>query len=83
MGPDAVDTALRFVQYRNNVIGKPDKKEILCREKGYHGSYLAAIIWGLTRHDRRCLDTHHDLAIMLPNINPLCVQGYIGGRLVC
>ena len=27
-GSDAVDTALRFVQYRNNVIGKPDKKEI-------------------------------------------------------
>ena len=24
-GSDAVDTALRFVQYRNNVIGKPDK----------------------------------------------------------
>ena len=71
-GSDAVDTALRFVQYRNNVIGKPDKKKILCREKGYHGSsYLAATVSGTGReHDRRYMDTHHDLAIMLPNINP-------------
>ena len=71
-GSDAVDTALRFVQYRNNVLGRPNKKKILCREKGYHGSsYLAATVSGTGReHDRSFMDTHHDLAIMLPNINP-------------
>ena len=49
-GSDAVDTALRFVQYRNNVLGRPKKKKILCREKGYHGSsYLAATVSGTGR----------------------------------
>ena len=71
-GSDAVDTALRFVQYRNNIMGRPQKKTILCREKGYHGSsYLAASVSGTGReHDRRFMDTHRDLVSMLPNINP-------------
>ena len=53
-------------------MGRHDKKKILCREKGYHGSsYLAATVSGTSReHDRRFMDTQHDLAIMLPDINP-------------
>ena len=37
-GSSAVDSALRFVQFFNNVLGRPDKKTILCRIGGYHGS---------------------------------------------
>ena len=71
-GSDAVDTALRFVMYRNNILGRPEKKQILCREKGYHGSsFLAASVSGTGReHDRRFMDTHEDIVQMLPNINP-------------
>ncbi|MEZ5925777.1 MAG: aminotransferase [Hyphomicrobiaceae bacterium] len=37
-GSTAVDTALRFVEFFNNVLGRPDKKTILVRINGYHGS---------------------------------------------
>lgn len=37
-GSTAVDSALRFVQFYNNVLGRPNKKGILCRIDGYHGS---------------------------------------------
>eukprot|EP01050_Picozoa_sp_SAG11_P021246 SAG11_NODE_3741_length_2255_cov_2.047310_1_plen_505_part_00 len=37
-GSEANDTALQFVYYRNNFMGKPQKKIILARERAYHGS---------------------------------------------
>ena len=37
-GSSAVDSALRFVQFYNNVLGRPTKKKIICRIDGYHGS---------------------------------------------
>lgn len=37
-GSTAVDSALRFVQFYNNILGRPEKKVILCRWDGYHGS---------------------------------------------
>lgn len=37
-GSSAVDSALRFVQFYNNVLGRPTKKAIICRIDGYHGS---------------------------------------------
>lgn len=37
-GSSAVDSALRFVQFYNNVLGRPYKKKIICRIDGYHGS---------------------------------------------
>ena len=41
-GSTAVDSALQFVFYRSNFLGKPGKKMILCRENAYHGStYLS------------------------------------------
>ena len=49
-GSTAVDSALRFVQFRNNLLGKPDKKTIISRQKAYHGStYLAASMSGKGR----------------------------------
>jgi len=46
-GSSAVDSALRFVQFFNNVLGRPKKKKILCRIDGYHGStQLSASVSG-------------------------------------
>lgn len=69
-GSSAVDSALRFAQFYNNLKGRPDKKIVIAREKGYHGStYLAATVSGKER-DRSFMDTAGDLARFLPNINP-------------
>ncbi|MFC3207112.1 aminotransferase [Aquamicrobium soli] len=52
-GSTAVETALRFMQFYNNVKGRPDKKLILSRGGAYHGStYLSASLNGRPRsHD--------------------------------
>ncbi len=46
-GSTAVDTALRFVWFRNHVLGRPDKQLIISRQRAYHGStYLSAACSG-------------------------------------
>lgn len=70
-GSTAVDSALRFIQFRNNLMGRPDKKIVISRQKAYHGStYLSASVSGKER-DRLWLDKADDLAHFLPNVNPL------------
>ncbi|NOC83137.1 aminotransferase [Ruegeria sp. HKCCD6428] len=70
-GSTAVDTAIRFVHFRNNLLGRPEKKKIISRQKAYHGStYLAASVSGKER-DRLWLDKADDLAHFLPDVNPL------------
>ena len=69
-GSTAVDTALRFAHFYNNLRGKPEKKGIIARHKGYHGStYLAASVSGKER-DKSFLDTHSDLVHFVTNVNP-------------
>jgi adenosylmethionine-8-amino-7-oxononanoate aminotransferase len=69
-GSSAVDSALRFAHFYNNLRGKPQKKRFIAREKGYHGStYLAASVSGKER-DKSYLDTARDLVSLLPNVNP-------------
>ena len=42
-GSTAVDSALRFVFFYNNCLGRPEKKHIISRVNAYHGStYLAS-----------------------------------------
>lgn len=36
-GSDANDTQVKLVWYYHNAIGRPDKKKIIARERGYHG----------------------------------------------
>src|ERR1043166_5931679 len=46
-GSSAVETALRLMQFYNNVRGRPDKKIIVSRQGSYHGStYLSASLNG-------------------------------------
>lgn len=41
-GSEANDTVVKLVWYYNNAIGRPDKKKIIARIKGYHGVTVAA-----------------------------------------
>ncbi|MGI5229558.1 aminotransferase [Actinoallomurus sp. CA-142502] len=36
-GSDANDTQVKLVWYYNNVLGRPEKKKIISRRRGYHG----------------------------------------------
>jgi putrescine---pyruvate transaminase len=55
-GSTAVDSALRFVQFYNNMRGKREKKHIIAQKRGYHGStYLSGSVSGKER-DRTNLD---------------------------
>ena len=70
-GSTAVDSALRFVQFYNNYRGKPEKKQIIARAKGYHGStYLAASVSGKER-DKSHLDFADHLVHHIPAPHPL------------
>lgn len=69
-GSSAVDSALRYVQFYNNLRGKPEKKLIIGREKGYHGStYLAASVTGKERSRTR-MDVDQNLVRFIGNVNP-------------
>jgi L-2,4-diaminobutyrate transaminase len=52
-GSDANDTEIKLVWYYNNVVGRPRKKKIISRYRGYHG--VTALTAGLTG-----LDNLHD-----------------------
>ena len=36
-GSEANDTVLKLIWYRSNALGKPDKKKVISRIRGYHG----------------------------------------------
>ncbi len=49
-GSTANDTALRFIMFYNNILGRPNKKHFITRHKAYHGStYLTGSITGKDR----------------------------------
>ncbi|MDE2977469.1 MAG: aminotransferase [Acidobacteriota bacterium] len=41
-GSDANDTQVKLVWYYNNALGRPEKKKIISRRRGYHGVSVAA-----------------------------------------
>lgn len=61
-GSEANDTALKMIWYRSNAMGKPEKKKIIARNRGYHGVTLAAAsLTGLPNN-------HRSFDLPLPNI---------------
>ncbi len=42
-GSEANDAAIKLVWYYHNAIGKPEKKKIIGRERGYHGNTVASV----------------------------------------
>ena len=70
-GSSAVESALRFMQFYNNVRGKPGKKLILSRGGAYHGStYLSASLNGRMA-GRDWMDGAGDLVVKLTCPDPL------------
>jgi adenosylmethionine-8-amino-7-oxononanoate aminotransferase len=70
-GSTAVDTALRFVHFYNNVKGRPGKKQLISRANAYHGStYLCALVTGKDR-DKNWFDVGSPLVHLLPHVNPV------------
>jgi 4-aminobutyrate--pyruvate transaminase len=41
-GSEANDTQIKLIWYMNNALGRPQKKKIISRRKGYHGVTVAA-----------------------------------------
>ena len=69
-GSSAVESALRFMQFYNNVRGRKDKKLILSRGGAYHGStYLSASLNGRPR-DLDWMDGADALVVKLSTPDP-------------
>ena len=61
-GSEANDTVVKLVWYYNNALGRPKKKKILARNKGYHGVTVAsASLTGLPNN-------HRDFDLPIANI---------------
>jgi len=61
-GSDANDTQIKLVWYYNNALGRPKKKKIIARLKGYHGVTVAsASLTGLPNN-------HIDFDLPIQNI---------------
>lgn len=62
-GSEANDTAIKLCWYYHHAIGKPEKKKIIGRQGGYHGSTIGAIsVSGKP-------DMHSDFNLPLPNFH--------------
>lgn len=69
-GSTAVETALRFTQFFNNVLGRLEKKLFLTRRDAYHGStYLSSSMSGKIR-DKNWMDDARNLVVRLSSPNP-------------
>ena len=69
-GSTAVDAALRFLAFYNNVLGRPGKKHIISRQDAYHGStLLSASVSGKAR-DKEFMDLEQDYIHLLSSPNP-------------
>jgi 4-aminobutyrate--pyruvate transaminase len=61
-GSEANDTAIKLVWYYNNALGRPTKKKIIARMRGYHGVTIAsASLTGLPWN-------HRDFDLPLPQM---------------
>ena len=50
-GSEANDLVVKLIWYRSNALGKPEKKKIIGRNKGYHGVTIAAgSLTGISRN---------------------------------
>ncbi len=52
-GSEANDSVLKMIWYRSNAMGKPEKKKVIARQRGYHGVTIAAAsLTGLPNNHR-------------------------------
>ena len=77
-GSDANDTQIKLMWYYNNAIGRPEKKKIISRMRGYHGVTVASgSLTGLPP-----FHAHFDLPIpgILHTDSPHYYRGQEGGE---
>src|SRR5688572_13743350 len=74
-GSEANDTQVKLVWYVNNALGRPQKKKIIARQKGYHGvTVAAASLTGLPAN-------HTDFDLPIANIlHTSCPHHYRFGQ---
>ncbi|MDY0310177.1 MAG: aspartate aminotransferase family protein [Castellaniella sp.] len=74
-GSEANDTIVKMVWYYNNALGRPDKKKIIARQRGYHGVTVAsASLTGLAGN-------HRSFDLPLPRIlHTRCPHWYREGQ---
>ena len=70
-GSTAVDSALRFVFFYNNVLGRPEKKQIISRIGAYHGSTYLSASCGGKMAEKTNMDMPSELVHHLPTPKPL------------
>src|ERR1700722_15802497 len=70
-GSEANDTQVKLVWYLNNALGRPQKKKIISRIKGYHGvTIVSASLTGLPAN-------HRDFDLPLPGfLHAACPHHY-------
>ena len=61
-GSDANDTQVKLVRFYNNALGRPRKKKVIARRRGYHGVTVASA--SLTGLD----SLHRDFDLPMPGI---------------
>ena len=73
-GSEANDTAIKMIWYFNNAVGRPLKKKIIGRAKGYHGITIAsASLTGIATN-------HRSFDVPLPGfLHTMCPHFYHGG----
>jgi 4-aminobutyrate--pyruvate transaminase len=74
-GSEANDTVIKMVWYYNNALGRPQKKKIIARNRGYHGVTVAsASLTGLAPN-------HRDFDLPLPQMkHTTCPHFYREGQ---
>lgn len=74
-GSDANETNIKLVWYYNNVLGRKEKKKIISRHRGYHGS-------GIMTGSLTGLDVFHNLfdLPMSPILHTSCPHFYKFGK---
>jgi hypothetical protein len=82
-GSDANETNIKLIWYYNNILGRPEKKKIISRWRGYHGS---GVMTG-SAHRPRTLpqsvrpaaraDPAHRSALLFPPPRPLDERGAV------
>lgn len=76
-GSEANDTAIKLIWYRSNAMGKPEKKKIISRVRGYHGVTIAsASLTGLPNNHRSFdLPMSNILHTMSPHYRTMRLEG--------
>ncbi len=82
-GSTAVDSALRLVQMYQNVRGKPNKKTILARIGGYHGSTQLSAACSGSAESRKNFDVDREPVSFLTQPNPLKLPEGIAAEHFC